>query len=136
MTDTLPIIAELLDPSEQERDFPKLRRAAGEVLKPGPWRHRLVYIADDRIVCHKCSKPSNGNLCNEHDCPVPDSDARELAVIAEELVRKTNSVSIAQAASEMAINNSPHDVLCWWIDADAATQTAAILLALGKARTE
>lgn len=129
---TLPTVAEL------RADEGLLRQTIGAVLEPGPYLHDCLWIMSPTShhangPCHKCGrtpdKPSDY-------CSIPGLYDDELEVAAERLSRKTNSVTIAQTASDMAMNNSPYDVLCWWIDATPTDRCICALLALGRAQND
>ncbi|MFH0826102.1 MAG: hypothetical protein V2B18_25405 [Pseudomonadota bacterium] len=121
----------------------KLRRAAGEVLDPGPWKHREGLYAPDG-ACLKCEL--SGVFHNDGPCPIPDPAEGPLEVVAEQLVKQFVTPSleglklwraIAQfyrlKFGEIAV--APPDDLIWFILwATPAEQMVCCLPAEGKVR--
>jgi len=71
-----------------------LRREAGRVLQPGPWKHSWEFKPHrkPRWLCRKCGAREQpaipGVPRRETDCPIPDPATGPLEVIAEQLVKK------------------------------------------------
>jgi hypothetical protein len=74
-----------------------LRRLAGEVLKPGPWKHDLSEKRsgdyDNQLEDRICVRCGASEFLHQTDgpCTVPDSPADPLPVIAERLVKRIES---------------------------------------------
>lgn len=125
-------------------DETTLRRAAGKVLNPGPWKHEYHY--DE--LCAKCRERCWDRVqgitlpkLNE-PCPVPDPAKGSLADIAEALLRKVMETPSGDIALHNTIVRFPAYVrpmhVWWWfsLKATPAERIICCLIALGKAKVE
>lgn len=125
---------------ELRTDELKLRQAAGEVLNPGPWKHRegvtdIAALERDEWICCKCLQPRPQW---SKDCPIPDPVVGPLEVIAEKLKEKVSVPDLLRAIMQYRVLPREEDTAYYFgwalCVATPAERIICCLLALGKVK--
>lgn len=151
-------IKDLLCNEQAKQDWPKICRLAGEVLEPGPWKHRMLRswmwtykngVHDLHVeptpACEKCGEEW-AYPGFKTGCTVPDPNTDPMPVIVERLVKMCDNQTVLRRACVQYTQNSgweseytPNpELIAEWFSwtATPAQQAACCLLALMPGRIE